>query len=267
MRISGTVTKRYSTWLLIASVCLALFSSRCDAGQTSDWDAPANSPRWWTLSNEVTPSQLRATLLDRSAHRARHERAIEAGLRPALTKAGLDTTSFFVSGEQTPELIPMWLAFSTFSVRSLAGTTWLSNSEERLTAYAITPASRGTIIELARSQCLKAQEEAVALAEDQQAFVQILRDARRELDGQSYLEVRSGNLEPLRGKTRLEVGELHRLHKAWKDDAYREASVRSIVWLEANLPAADWDKLKRFLRVEIASSLSLHDTDDTTQQR
>jgi len=80
-------------------------------------DRPVDSPLWWTLTDEVTPAELKRRFSDRSHSLERYDAAVAAGLEQALPEEGprgRECLEFYLNRELTPELEPMWLAFDTF---------------------------------------------------------------------------------------------------------------------------------------------------------
>ncbi|HSL83314.1 MAG TPA: hypothetical protein VLF66_11105, partial [Thermoanaerobaculia bacterium] len=110
MKICGKAI--LSTALLLA-VGLAIPGP--SSGQPMDLDTPPGSPLWWTLTDEISPMELRTALRDPEAHLARYLAAIEAGVADVLPEDQVQTLSFYYNRDLTPELTPMWVAFSAFA--------------------------------------------------------------------------------------------------------------------------------------------------------
>ncbi len=80
-------------------------------------DRPVDSPLWWTLTDEVTPAELKRLFSDRSLSLERYDAAVAAGLADPLPERGAggrECLDFYLNRDLTPELEPMWLAFDTF---------------------------------------------------------------------------------------------------------------------------------------------------------
>ena len=80
-------------------------------------DRPVDSPLWWTLTDEVSPAELKQLHSDRSLSLARYDAAVKAGLERPLPEQGpygRECLLFYFNTELTPELEPMWLAYASF---------------------------------------------------------------------------------------------------------------------------------------------------------
>ena len=72
---------------------------------------PSCEALWWTLSDEVTPEELREAWRSVAASRSRYLAALGDGAAPEDREA----VRFFLSGALTPELVPMWMALAAFT--------------------------------------------------------------------------------------------------------------------------------------------------------
>ncbi len=87
------------------------------AAQPHKLDTPVDSPLWWTLTDDLTPAELKRLHNDRSLALERYDAAVNAGLAQPLPERGRESRGclkFYYHPDLTPELEPMWLAFETF---------------------------------------------------------------------------------------------------------------------------------------------------------
>ena len=104
----------------IAILGVALFAAQLAApgpvtAQAHRIDNPVGSLLWWTLSEHITPKELKLLYSDRALSLERYQQALDAGLEQPLTEDQLNRLTFYINHELTPELAPMWWAFDIFS--------------------------------------------------------------------------------------------------------------------------------------------------------
>lgn len=86
------------------------------------WDAPhipSDHPYWWTLTDELSPQELREKLAERNAA-LRQE--VQAQMEELKRGAGASSTEkqevqmWFLRGNEDAKLFPMWHAFASFAM-------------------------------------------------------------------------------------------------------------------------------------------------------
>ncbi|MCG8459973.1 MAG: hypothetical protein MI919_27140 [Holophagales bacterium] len=80
------------------------------------WQAgvyPTDSPVWWTLDPNLSSDELRAAWQSLDAHRLRYQDHVIAA-EGRYEWAG-DEVAFYLDGGETPELIPLWLAWDEYA--------------------------------------------------------------------------------------------------------------------------------------------------------
>lgn len=104
------------SWVFSLIVCVVLVggqqASRGPPPETAD-----DSARWWTLTDEITPEELRAIHEDVELHQERYREAVRAGTEPLLPKARMELLRFFIDGDTHPELFQMWSVYGAFAIR------------------------------------------------------------------------------------------------------------------------------------------------------
>lgn len=242
--------------VVVALGLLLLASGRAAwARAPYDLDLPADSPVWWTLTDSLSPAQLRATLRDRSAHLARYRNAYEAGLVQDLPDQGLRRLSFYVNSEQTPELTPMWRAFDVWA-DSFTELYSRATLVSQLGAYQVPAETVDKLLQLADEHLELRESVAAELEPKQLEFVQVQREVilsraapNAGQDGGLVVEraLGTGDLEPLieaSGKSRQRIEELY---AAWKVDPAAESATRSLPCVKAELTTDEWSAFRRYL--------------------
>lgn len=101
---------------LTFALALAFVAPWAGAAAGATEEAPDGpSPLWWTLTDEITPRELRAALADPELSRERYADAVAAGYAAPVPEASLRSIRLFYTGALTPELVPMWQAFHGFA--------------------------------------------------------------------------------------------------------------------------------------------------------
>ncbi len=144
-----------------------------------DLETPASSPLWWTLADEISPAELRKEFRDPDAHLARYREAVEAGApTQPLNDEALAFLSFYYNRRVTPELTPMWLAFSAFA----GGHIDLmedAHVTDSLTAFGFGPTAIDTILLFGTRQSRETQAIVEEIGPQAVQFVEIQRRRSR----------------------------------------------------------------------------------------
>lgn len=249
---------------LLAAV--GLLAPGSSSGQPLDLDTPASSPLWWTLSDEISPAELRSALRSPEAHRERYLAAVDAGIAQPLAEDQVQALSFYYNRRLTPELTPMWFAFDVFGTAHLQG-----RGEEHVTGalaeFGFAPSAIATILELGRSQAERSQELSVALGKKSIQFVQIQRRAieARGGDRRSYALVKRaaerGELGLLLGSTDVSLETLSELRAAWLRHPITEIAEDLLPELRSRLSAEDWEGFRRFLLEHVVPAMGSESRD------
>lgn len=253
MRIRGPYR-----FVLLALATLGLLVGPLDA-QTTDPKIPASSPVWWTLTDEITPQELRRIYGDPKDSQRRYLLAVEKGLVKPLSPERLEEMVFFQHGGQSPELLPMSEAFDGFALR-LYRPSWPAAGAEELLAFGISPEGGKAIIEAAERFLLEVDAMIDELGEEQGAFLDIMRRAQERLGGQALnraLEAR--DVATLSIAAGTPVPETRRLMEAWEIDPAAEVSATTLPRLKDALTPEDWEAFRRYLLIEVAPVSSATD--------
>lgn len=224
--------------------------------QPMDLDTPAVSPLWWTLTDEISPAELRAAFRDPEAHMRRYEEALEAGaISHPLTEEELSLLSFYYNRRTTPELTPLWLAFEEFSGGHL-GLRGVRHAERTLSVFGFSQTAIDTILLFAARQ----RTESLALVEEVGAksmrFVEIQRRAIRARGGDRRANaiVRRAaeqGVDLLLPHAEVPRSELVELRAAWRRLPVSETAEKLLPGLRQQLEEADWQRFRILLLVHV----------------
>lgn len=263
---------RRRSGLLLLLLSLALLPSAA-VGQPLDLDTPEDSPLWWTLTDEITPQELRVIYRDEAGHLKRYQAAVEVGTKPPIDEAGARALKFFYDPDQNPELTAMWEAFSTFATAHLED-DGPSVTGERLVPYGISPGGIDAILSVGEEQL---QEETRMVEELQQEGLEYM---------QLYRRVDALARGPVEVKEKHPVPEVRRLTPEGLEEAVKHndvallaaasgeapEKVARLLWVaKSNPPAAtagenlvtlrsrvsgeDWNAFRQFLLEEVVSRM------------
>lgn len=243
------------------------------AGQPLDLDTPEDSPLWWTLTDEITPQELRAIYRDDSAHLVRYQAAVEAGLAVPLNERQKKALKFHYHPTQNPELAPMWSAFSAFATAHLED-DGPSVTGERLVPYGISPGGIDAILSVGEEQFQEHLAMVEELEAESQEYLRLYRrlddlarapaevkqahsvPAARHLTPEGLLEAVDRDdvalLAAASGETPAKVA---RLLWVAKSNPPAATAGENLVTLRARLSAEDWNAFRRFLLEQVVSRM------------
>lgn len=241
--------------------------------QPLDLDTPQDSPLWWTLTDELTPQELRATYRDEAGHLKRYRAAVEAGLESPINEFQAKGLKFYYNRQQNPELTPMWVGFSVFATFHLAD-DGPSVTGERLVPYGITPGGIDAILSVGEEQHQEETQMVEELREEGLEYMNLYQKvdalARRPAEVKEQHPVPEvGRLTPegLREAVkRDDVGllaaasgetpeKVARLLWVAKSNPPAATAGENLVTLRARLSDKDWNAFRRFLFEEIISRM------------
>lgn len=251
-------------WWRPAAVTMALVLLPAVLGaQPHKLDRPADSPLWWTLTDELTPAELKQLLSDRTLTLQRYDAAVEAGLEQPLPERGPESREclkYYFHTDLTPELEPMWSAFQVFQILYLPG----ENAEEEhvraaprdLRRFGVSASGVETILKTATNTAAafdslvaerapKSQEMTILLRE---LYEDPLRAAAVPPEGQLYEAIRRkdyGAVAAAVGRPESEIRELVDSHADW-DVAYARIA-EALPGLKEELTESDWQGFRRYL--------------------
>jgi hypothetical protein len=253
-RRSGSTTR-----LAGFAVAVALLPAAASA-QPLDLDTPADSPLWWTLTDDISPQQLRDAYRDPGANRRRFREAVAAGLQPPAPKdPELRYLVFYVNPRLTPELEPLWSAFY-----ALADQLELEGAEAvelGLAARGISAEGIDRIVAVAQATAAEVRDLVAQIGPLQREFILMVRGVRdrhrwsEESEAAVESAVERGDTRYFAEQTGRTEADVARLLAAGLRTPTSEAAEESIVRLKADLAAPDWRGLRRYLFDRAASGI------------
>lgn len=239
--------------------------------QVYDLEMPSDSPVWWTLTDDISPGEMKATFADRAAHHERHARAVEAGIANELSEEGSRRLSFYTNTEQNPELTPVWRALDVWA-RSLVGPYGRPGSLEReLSEYGISPSAADRLKVYAAKFVQERQVLIETNKDDQQEFVTIQRemlDSKALSPDTQQAEVLLQRAREQRdlelfartsGRTTERIAELIATSRI---DPGAHAGAASLPLIREDLEPEEWEGFRRYLLERVVPGMgSLTDFD------
>lgn len=240
-------TKALALLLLAAALPTGSISAQWYRLLPSD---PA-SPYWWTLSDQVSPAELRRALQEPEAHRERFRNAVRAGKLPGAGEGRADWVRNYV---ESAELVPMWQAFSAYD-------TWFHRSigypeaPHDLREYGLSEEGAERIVDEIDVHDRRLAAITAETQDQPRQFAEML--ARAGIVNPDHL----GTLSPatrdlIVQATNVSPEQVEKLHSQWRRSPLGEAAVPSLVSLRADLTAADWSAFRTFLLKEVAPYLT-----------
>ena len=218
-------------------------------------------PEWWTLTDSLTPAELKAIHENPDLHRERYLDAVREGVRDALPEKRTQRINSFFTGELTPELFPMWLAFNGLSVNLYeADSSELNEKTDWLLSAGFDPSLAERIVQVAVENLEESTSLGRELHESAWAFALVLAEARSKL-GRPVVDqaVKENKLNQIALATSRDSAELASLKAVWERDPIKEVNVETITRLRSELTEEQWQRLRAFLLERIAPMISTLD--------
>ena len=247
----------FSRVAVILSV--ALFVSTVAEAQWTRTPPPPNSPYWWTLTDTISPSELRNVLQDREAHRERYREAkANAESDEMATEQEIYQVGRYVAGSSHPELFPMYVAFQAYVSRFEIHADWPETNARLLTDHGMSPEGIAVVAEAARDQDARRQEIMEEVKAPVAELMALLAPLLDEIGNERLVaHLAAGEIGALARLTGRDMATIARLQRAWKRDPIVEASLPILERLRDELTADDWQALRRMLLTEVAPGMSV----------
>ncbi len=211
---------------------------------------PPESPAWWTLTDEITPEQLRHALTDPELTKQRFLDAVEAGAQQKVPASRLEQLYVCFEGELTPELVPLWYAYAYLAIRrdirtEVGEPDWLS---EQLTGTGIS--AEGIRAVAGETFAYDARFDGFIESHKRRGngFLDVLGGARRRASNRELNDLLARrDTVAIANLARRPTAEVQALAEAWELDPILEAALPSITALRKTLTARDWAALRDYL--------------------
>ncbi len=258
--MSGRVVPIFLLVLAAASASYAQAAAIDDFGHSGT--EPENPVFWWSLTDDLSPAELRAIHENDELHQRRYLQAVKAGYRDPLPEERLEAITSFFTGQMTPELFPIWLVFDAYSTHFYGGDRWeaFSKAPTQLAKYGIENSAVQTIIHATLRQLDESQALVRDLAPDSLLFVALARKAEAKVGATAVkesIERRDGTTIAL--ATGRSPAFVTRIIKNSQREPSRETVAVILPQLKDNLSSDDWDRFRLFLLKEAAPMISTID--------
>lgn len=189
-------------------------------------------------------------------NRRRYREAMQGGTAPRVSEDGLAKVTIYLSGDQSPELTPMWDAFDAFALRFPGRGTGYPEAAGELEESGVSRAGIETILAIIHQHLRQRDALGEELGPMQRAFAEILGQTRAALGDGFERSRHSQDVKTLAGIAGRSEAEVAELMAAWERDPGVEVSLESIRQLKLELSREDWDRLRAFLLNEVAPVMS-----------
>ena len=248
-----------ASMLLFASMLVVAISA---FGQQERLDEPVSSPVWWTLTDSVTPEQLKERHTNLAVQRGAYAlaTAMPSYPVPMERRAPAGKVVHFLDPSAEPEMVPFWFAYWVLSSHL---TFSPEATVEKLEGTNLSGPGRVRVVDHLRRFEKYTAEQAASSRQDVADFLEILR-ARLHSAGASgeravlYSQWQSGDLSALTADAErqgVDSDRLHSMFTAWKNPADIQAARLLLPQLKSSVSESDWAELRRFLLDEVATTI------------
>ena len=253
-RLGRVLLLTFASFLVLASVA---------AGQWMDKMPPANSPYWWTLTDELTPEELRSKVIDREANRRRYLAAIEVGAVSPPSAEMLQDLRYFISGDFTPELFRLPETFDSFTGSFASREDWPEEVRKTLPEYGVSPEGRVAILAVVEPYNTKRDELVPEVGELATRFVEVMTLIERRSSRKTLKKLlRKKDFKEMARVAGMSAPEIRSLADAWSRDVVEEICFETLDTLKQELSQADWNAFRSYLLNEIAAGMLIVGFDD-----
>lgn len=254
-----------NTVLRAAVAVLVTFGAALPApAQITDPRVPASSPLWWTLTDEISPGQLKAIHADVKAHRDRFRDALAAGLTIEGYPGEAGDVRFFVNGNVSPELFPLWDAFDAYSGNASMIEDWDRVMAAELLRFGIDPEAAARINAIALAQFEDVDAALVIVKRDSEEFWKVLDLARDKLGEHGVREkLKVHDHVGIAMAAGTELAHTKKLMNSFTSSPRAAAASPRLEELRQALDDESWGRFRRYLlaRVAVGMSLKLRESD------
>ncbi len=202
--------------------------------------------RWWTLTDEITPEELRAIHEDVELHKERHRKAVEAGIQPPKPKQQMELLNFFIDGNTHPELFQMWLVYSSFA----AGFVYdAGDPRESLAEFGFEGEVLETIVRLSTEFWREREILQEKVEEEFKAVRELIRLSKEKLGQENYeVAIKAKDATMLANATGYSVEKVEKLLKLWREETPAEdLTVQTLPQIKKVLGPTDWERFRSYL--------------------
>jgi len=249
---------------LAACLLLVIFFPGVARGQWSADFPPPDSPLWWTLTDDLTPAELRERLIDPEHHQLRLRDFLEGQDTVALSKDlpidDIGRVKIWIDGRHDPQLFPMYMAFNAFASKYENLPTWREEARLLMDRHLISEQAQAHMLGVARSENREKRRVVEENSTQALRFNRLISEAEAKLgEHEAWSAVRRSDYPRLAAATGLDPATVRALHQVWRRQPDAEMGERALPRLRDKLSERDWTNLRAFLLAEIASGMSMID--------
>lgn len=253
-------------WRALCSAATLILIPTMLTAQPFQLDTPVGSPMWWTLTDQLTPAELKQQLTDPELILERYGDAVAAGDEQPLPKTGVRESEegliYYVNRKRTPELEPMWAAFRSFGFyvpeegSKVQDPTARAGLRALVEEYGLSSTGLDTILDVYRSTETAVDELNARLAPARAEMNRLLDDlysdpvraASSPPRAKLYESVLQKDYQAVAnvvGRTESDIQDAVDSHADW-NDSY-ELVAEALPELKQRLSANDWENFRRYL--------------------
>jgi hypothetical protein len=249
--------------VLIGLGAMVVFPTPAIEAQTTDPETPASSPLWWTLTDDVSPRELRQTFRDRDASLEHYLEAVEKGLVTLYPPEQLEDLVYFHSGALHPELLPFWEAFDAFALRFRYRTGWSEKAPAELRSHGLSEEGARLVIEEAQQHLRDTDALKLELGTKQRDFLALSKKAAAAIGPAGVRHaLENRDTRTLARAAGESTEQVQALMRAWETDPTATSAQKLLPRLKESLSPEDWEGLRAYLLAEVAPVTSAIDFDD-----
>lgn len=210
--------------------------------------------RWWTLTDEITPQELRAIHEDVELHKERYREAVKAETQRLMPKEKMKLLNHFIDGSTHPELFQMWQVFSSFA----AGFTFDEvDPRVSLTEFGFEGEVLETIVRFSTEFWHEREILQEKVAEEFKDVAELARLSKESLGQKNYhVAIKAKDASMLASATGYNVEKVERLLELWEQTPADDFTAQTLPLIKKVLGPSDWERFRLYLLEVQASKMS-----------
>lgn len=226
--------------------------------QTMWWDAPhipTNHPYWWTLTDELTPQELRDALAERHAAIRKEAQAQLDQLKAAGDDSSTEEHEvelWFLSGNEHAKHFPMWHAFDSFAM-SMMGHDEKDRREADLREFGLSEFAARQVVDQAEQADQESEELHRQKVREAQPLRKLKQEVAARLPAEQLRQMKANDdVEFLASAAGVPVEELRTLLRRSQRHTGATTTVPALVSLRAAIGEEQWQLFRRYLLEKVA---------------
>lgn len=234
----------------IILVLVAIHASPLLGQQQTTPSSPVDSVYWWTLTDEITPQELRAIHEDIELHKERYLEAVKAGTR--RPKKHMELVNFFIDGSTHPELYQMWSAFEAFAI-----TFGFEETDPRasLAEFGFEGEVLEKIVNISSEFC---RDREILQMKVEELFIDVIEFARLSKaslgERNTSIAVKAKDVTMLANATGYSGERVEELLELWEQTPATDFAAQTLPLLKEVLGPTDWNRFRLYL-VEVQAPM------------